>query len=336
MFSLPSTNVYVALFRNRRALCFEPVPNRGRQAKRCFGGAMNDLSAAKRRWSNLSGLPTVHVSSGPSVWPGFEFQEIEVPSYGTFDGGPPRAVILIHTSGPMKVRVGGVRRPFQDFPNYPILGMPGRGDFGAWQGAQRGRHLFIEPGAFERTTHQSFRFGGLRLPNGPNPAIEQLLRVLHMDTASGHPSGSTLGEAVISSILHQIILKSGPVFLAERTARLPRNQLNRVYELIEGELSGPLTLERLAASVDLSTRHLCRSFRASSGSSLHQYIVVRRVERAKVLIENSELSLEEVAEAVGFAHHAHMTATFRRLTGTTPAQFRRRRMSRGVPGWKRN
>jgi AraC-like DNA-binding protein len=296
---------------------------------------MNDLSAAKRRWSNLSDLPTVHVSSGPSIWRGFEFQEIEIPFYGTFDRASPRAATVTHTSGPMKVRLGGARRSFQDFPSYPMLGMPGDGDFGAWQGAQRGRHLFIEPGAFERTTHQPFRQGGLRLPNGPNPAIEQLLRVLRMDTASGHPSGSTLGEAIISSILHQILLKSGTVFAAGRSSYLPRNQLSRLYELIEEELAGPLTLERLAGSVDLSIRHLCRSFREASGSSLHQYIVGRRVERAKALIESSELSLVEIAEAVGFAHHAHMTATFRRLIGATPAQFRSRRMSRRALGWKR-
>jgi AraC-like DNA-binding protein len=284
---------------------------------------MNDLSAAKRRWSCCSELPIVHVSSRRSAWPGFEFQEIEVPFYGTFDSGSSRIAAVMYTSGPIKVRHGGARKPFRDVPPYPKLALPGDGDYGAWQGAQRGRHLFIEPGAFERTTHQPFRRGALQLLDGPNPAIERLMRVLRMDTVTGHPSGLTLGESVISSILHQIILQSGSIFAAERTTHLPRNQLSGVYELIEEELASSLTLERLAASIGLSVRHLCRSFRASSGLSLHQYIVSRRIERAKALIKKSELSLEEIAEAVGFAHHAHMTAAFRRLIGATPSQFRR-------------
>lgn len=181
----------------------------------------------------------------------------------------------------------------------------------------------------ERTTHQPFRRGALRLLDGPNPAIEQLLRVLHIDTTTGHPSGSTLGESVISSILHQIILQSGMI-LAKPTAHLSRSELRKVYELIENDIGSSLTLERLAASIGFSVRHLCRNFRASSGLSVHRYIVSRRIERAKALINKSELGFEEIAEAVGFAHHAHMTATFRRLIGATPAQFRGRPMSRGV------
>jgi hypothetical protein len=194
---------------------------------------MNELSAARRRWSNLSELPTVHVSSGLSIWPGFEFQEIEIPYYGTFANTSPR-VAVVHTSGPIRVRHGGARKPFKDLPTYPTLTPPGDGSFGAWKGAQRGRHLFIEPGAFERTTHQPFRHGALRLLEGPNPAIEQLLRVLQADIITGHPSGSTLGEAIISSILHQIICQSGLIFAAPtgRTGHLSQGELRRICQLI--------------------------------------------------------------------------------------------------------
>jgi AraC-like DNA-binding protein len=291
---------------------------------------MNDVSAAKRRWSNWSDLPVVHASSRPSIWTGFEFQEMEIPFRGSFDRETSRVAALTHTSGPIKVRLGGARRPFRDFPAYPTLCMPGDGKFGAWEGSQRGRHLFIEPDAFERTTLQPFRRGKWAILDGPNPAIEQLLRALHIDTIAGHPSGPTLGESIISSILHQIILQSGMIFAANSRARLSRSELSKVYELIEDELAGSLSLERLAASIGFSVRHLCRSFRASSGLSLHQYIVGRRIERAKALINKSELSLEEIAEAVGFAHHAHMTATFRRLIGATPVQFRSRQVSRAA------
>jgi AraC family transcriptional regulator len=288
---------------------------------------MSDLqAAARRRWSNLLELPTVHVSSGRSTWPGFEFQEIEIPRYGTFERGTSSShvTLVVHILGPLKVRYGPPSRPFQDRPTYPTIPRFGDGDFGAWEGAQRGRHLFVESGAFERVTHQPFRRDAMRLLDGPNPAIEQLLCALRLDTVRGHPTGATLGEHVIASILHQIILQSGTAFAAERIGYLPQNRIRRVYETIEEELGGSLTLERLAASVGLSVRHLCRSFRASTGLSLHQYIVARRVNRARLLIEKSELGLDEIAETVGFAHHSHMAAAFRRTIGATPAQFRTR------------
>lgn len=95
--------------------------------------------------------------------------------------------------------------------------------------------------------------------------------------------------------------------------------------MIEAELHTSITLEALAAATGLSVRHLCRAFRAATGLSPYQYILRRRVDRATALIRDSDLSLEEIAETVGFANHAHMSATFRRLVGTTPTQVRHSR-----------
>ncbi|MCY4374655.1 MAG: helix-turn-helix transcriptional regulator, partial [Spirochaetaceae bacterium] len=57
----------------------------------------------------------------------------------------------------------------------------------------------------------------------------------------------------------------------------------------------------------------------------NRYILLRRIERAKLLIRNDQMSLQEIALAVGFAHQAHMTDTFRRLAGASPSHFRNKR-----------
>jgi AraC family transcriptional regulator len=286
---------------------------------------MTEIGAAQRRWPALSERPNLIVGSAASIWRGFEFQEIEVPAYGTFDRGSGQIALSLNR-GPMKVRFGGVRKPFRDYPVYPNLTLPGDGTFGAWQGAQRGMHLFADQEAIERVTQQSFRREAFQRPNGPTPAIEHLLRALHADVVAGHPSGPMLGEAVISSILHQLLPGSAEKY-ALRTAYPSQKELQRLIELIEAELSGPLTLTRLANSMGFSVRHLSRTFHAATGLTPHQYVLRRRIGRARELIEKSHLCLEEIAETVGFANHAHMTSTFRRLVGVTPAHFRGHRNS---------
>jgi AraC family transcriptional regulator len=57
--------------------------------------------------------------------------------------------------------------------------------------------------------------------------------------------------------------------------------------------------------------------------SPHRYVILKRVELARELLRNPSLLVEEIAVAVGFAHHSHLTRHFRRVTGLTPAQFRR-------------
>jgi AraC family transcriptional regulator len=80
----------------------------------------------------------------------------------------------------------------------------------------------------------------------------------------------------------------------------------------------------LANAVGLSTGFLSRAFKASVGETPHDYIVDRRVSRARPLFDSTELDLTTVAQASGFASHAHMTTTFRSRLGINPAALRRR------------
>jgi AraC family transcriptional regulator len=96
-----------------------------------------------------------------------------------------------------------------------------------------------------------------------------------------------------------------------------------VLDMIEDRLSGRPSLTELAALLDVSTRYFCRAFRASTGLSPHQFVLRRRVERARGLIEQGELSLSETAIAAGFSDHSQMATTFRKLLHVRPSHFRR-------------
>ena len=81
----------------------------------------------------------------------------------------------------------------------------------------------------------------------------------------------------------------------------------------------------MAALVRLSTYYFARQFRRATGLPPHQYVVARRVERAKQLLQTgSDLSLAEVAAHAGFSDQSQFSHHFKRTVGVTPGQFRTR------------
>ena len=73
----------------------------------------------------------------------------------------------------------------------------------------------------------------------------------------------------------------------------------------------------------LSPYHFARQFKAATGLPPHQYVIARRVERAKGLLQGGDdFSLAQVAARAGFADQSQFSHHFKRLVGATPGQFR--------------
>jgi len=78
----------------------------------------------------------------------------------------------------------------------------------------------------------------------------------------------------------------------------------------------------MAAVARLSLYHFARQFKAATGLPPHRYVIARRVERAKRLLQGGDLSLAEVAALAGFSDQSQFSRHFKRLVGVTPGQFR--------------
>ena len=100
-------------------------------------------------------------------------------------------------------------------------------------------------------------------------------------------------------------------------------QQNRAKELLEANLDGSLALAQVAAACRLSTRHFARAFTHSMGMPPHRWLLQRRVERAKDMLRNAELTLGEIATKTGFADQSHLTRVFTRSVGESPGAWRR-------------
>jgi AraC family transcriptional regulator len=104
-------------------------------------------------------------------------------------------------------------------------------------------------------------------------------------------------------------------------------QLRRVCDFIEANLAGDPSIIVMAAECGISMSYFARAFRTSLGMTPHQWILHRRVARAKTLIQDTTLTLVEIALLCGFADQSHLGRQFLRQTGATPAQWRRERRS---------
>lgn len=97
----------------------------------------------------------------------------------------------------------------------------------------------------------------------------------------------------------------------------------RAERHIHEHLGGQLGVEDIAAVTGMSRAHFSRLFKRVAGVSPHEYVLRRRVERAKELLHaDPTLPLSDIAAEVGFCDQSHLTARFRELTGVTPAAYR--------------
>ncbi|MCW6511844.1 helix-turn-helix domain-containing protein [Lichenifustis flavocetrariae] len=125
---------------------------------------------------------------------------------------------------------------------------------------------------------------------------------------------------------------------ATRGGSLAPWQSRRIAAYIESRLETPLCLDELARITCLSRSYFTRAFRRSFGTSPHNYIIKRRIERSKKRMLETTDPLSQVALSCGFTDQAHFSRVFRRLVGNAPFEWRRSRVAErsdaGLPAYR--
>jgi AraC family transcriptional regulator len=109
---------------------------------------------------------------------------------------------------------------------------------------------------------------------------------------------------------------------ASKHAGIPDSIFRRISEFVDANLDGEISCERLAHVADLPLRRVFDGIRERTGLSPYQWVIERRVERARSLLSSSDLSISEIALVCGFASQQHMTTTVSRRLGSTPQRLR--------------
>jgi AraC family transcriptional regulator len=155
--------------------------------------------------------------------------------------------------------------------------------------------------------------------------VEALVKCMYEEILGGSSSGKLYGEslslALMSYAWERYSSSHPPVRLRQSGLSTPK--LRRLQDYILANLTSDLALHDLAELVDLSPRHLCRSFKQAMGTSPYRYILKEQIERSKALLRMGNTPVAEVALSVGFSSQSHFADAFRKHTGTTPGRFLR-------------
>jgi transcriptional regulator GlxA family with amidase domain len=109
--------------------------------------------------------------------------------------------------------------------------------------------------------------------------------------------------------------------------------LRRARDLMDREYARPLDVPALARAALMSPSHFSRQFRAAYGETPYSYLMTRRIERAKALLRQGDLSVTEVCLAVGCTSLGSFSTRFAELVGESPSAYRSRdhRAAAAVP-----
>lgn len=159
-------------------------------------------------------------------------------------------------------------------------------------------------------------------------AISSVLKRAH---TAGHDVTDVGASTLAHRLAEHLIERYSPAQPQRRPGRLSSAAVDRVAQFVDAELSGELTLDRLAAVATLSPFHFARAFKATTGQAPHQFVTARRMDRATILLLANR-SVMDTAHAVGMSNVSHFRRVFRAHTGVLPGQVSKIRPSQRRTG----
>jgi AraC family transcriptional regulator len=168
-------------------------------------------------------------------------------------------------------------------------------------------------GLLERTAH-------------PDPITSRLL-LSAVGALEGNPALDALFRHQLTDLLAMRLLaahSSSPTTYQPIMGGLSPKILARAIERLRSDSDADVSLDALASDAGLSRFHFCRAFKESTGLSPHVWLRQHRLEQAMNLLRDTDASIAQVAAELGYASQTAFAAAFRRLSGETPSDWRRR------------
>lgn len=198
-----------------------------------------------------------------------------------------------------------------------------------WQDPIRILHLYLEPSLLRRAAEETADLDPDRVELVPrlttsDPLVEQIGRSLLKEMAAGPSDARLFAEQAAEMLAVHLLRQHCSVEAAVEsfTGGIPPVRLQRVKDYVEAHLSDDIRLEDLAAEAEMTQYHFSRQFKKSVGQSPIQYVISRRIEKGKQLLEETDWLVSRVSLAVGYDSQSRFTTQFKRRVGTTPSAYR--------------
>ncbi|MDX3928247.1 MAG: AraC family transcriptional regulator [Shinella sp.] len=160
--------------------------------------------------------------------------------------------------------------------------------------------------------------------NGQDPVIQATVGALRDEIRRDDVPDISYVEQVVRMIVHRLCrLDRQP---ASGGGRLSRRMLSRIDDYIRSNIGRQISLSELSAVTGLPLDSFARRFKATTGQTPYAWILELRVRHLAERLRDKNADLCMLAAELGFSSQSHMTNTFRRLRGMTPAHYRRQNL----------
>jgi len=214
-------------------------------------------------------------------------------------------------------------------PGCVLLTPRSRGSYWRFEGNPQVLHLTMPQSGVSDilgADYEEFEQGAFRAARYPcsDPLVAQLaMRIWTASHFNDAPrlSISRRGMAMMLAL----VMRNSDLAGDSRSTRPPPGLARWRLSKALGEISahdGRVSAKQLADTVDLSSDHFRRAFKASTGSSPHAMASRIRVEKAKRLLTGTRQSMTEIALELGFSSASHFSTRFKQLTGMSPTDWR--------------
>jgi len=160
----------------------------------------------------------------------------------------------------------------------------------------------------------------------PDPEIAAIGLALHDELGETGLGSELYLDALVRQLAVALLRRHAmrPLESVAPGARISPHRLRQVREHIEVHLADALDIACLARIACMSPFHFAHAFRAATGKPPHRYVTERRMERAKVLLRDTQLPLADIAQSVGYSTQSHFSVGFRKHVQVPPGEYRRR------------
>lgn len=168
-------------------------------------------------------------------------------------------------------------------------------------------------------------FGDLHERPHGSGLVAPLCRQIVAEVSDDSPMGPLYADTLVQSLILELYRRSchTPAPCKADSHKLSPGVMSLIDEFIDQNTIATVELKELANVASLPSASFSRLFKQTTQQTPYQYVLQRRVQKARELIELSNLPLAQIAFQCGFASQSHMTDVFRTRLRTTPGKLRK-------------
>ena len=184
--------------------------------------------------------------------------------------------------------------------------------------------MALSPAIFQDEIFEGGSFTAATFTNRDEPFIASLLGEFVRLHASEGALEATYCDSMTWALAHYAARRFGQITgRPDIVWKLPPWRLRRIADYVDAHVDRDICMADLAKLVGLSSGHLHRSFRATTGKTPLEFINERRIRRAIRLLQREDLAITLLSMRCGFQSPSHFARVFRRVTGLNPSAYRK-------------